>query len=257
MGLEVRTLAATYYDGYHIEPHAHPWGQLIYAAEGVMRVHIADQFWIVPPERAIWAPAQTRHEIWAKGTFAMRTLYLAPRLGTLLAPEFRALDVSPLLRELLLDIVRAGMLDGTLPVHRRLIGVLIDQLRSTAVLPLSLKMPKDRRARAIAERLQREPSDNTALPELARQAGASARTLQRIFQTETGLCFVEWRRRLRLLHGVALLGAGASVTQAGFESGYASTSSFIAAFRGEFGCTPARLRASPDLAARRAPSVPA
>jgi len=31
----VRTLATTFFDGHHLEPHAHAWGQLIFAATGV------------------------------------------------------------------------------------------------------------------------------------------------------------------------------------------------------------------------------
>lgn len=242
MTLEVRTLAATYYSGHHIEPHAHPWGQLIYASEGVMRVHADDRLWLVPPQRALWAPPRARHEIWAQGTFAMRTLYLSERLCALLPPACEAIDVSPLLRELVLFVVRAGMLDGEKPADRRTIGFLVDQLASPEVLPLSLLMPRDTRARLVADRLRADPADPAELPELARFAGASARTLQRIFRAETGLRFAEWRRRLRLLHAAALVSAGASVTSAGLDAGYRSTSAFVAAFRMELGVTPARLR---------------
>jgi AraC-like DNA-binding protein len=66
------------------------------------------------------------------------------------------------------------------------------------------------------------------------------RTLQRIFLEEKGLRFVEWRQRLRLIHAVTALNAGASVTEAGAAAGYASTSAFIAAFRAQMGETPAR-----------------
>jgi AraC-like DNA-binding protein len=244
MALEIRTLAATYYGGHHIPPHAHPWGQLIYAAEGVMRVHAGDNLWVVPPRRAVWAPPMARHEIIAQDTFAMRTLYIAPRLCRLLGKECGALDVGPLLRELILHIVDLGMLDGTRPKDRRLAVIVIDQLRSAAPLLLSIRVPRDRRARAIADRLQNNPSDNSELETLASASGASARTIQRRFRAETGLKFNEWRRRLRLLHAVTLLNSGSSVTQAGFEAGYHSTSAFIAAFRAELGMTPARLRAS-------------
>jgi AraC-like DNA-binding protein len=44
-----------------------------------------------------------------------------------------------------------------------------------------------------------------------------------------------------LLHGAAALGEGKSVTEAGLEAGYSSTSAFIAAFRKHFGVTPSRL----------------
>jgi AraC-like DNA-binding protein len=246
MALDVRTLAATYYGGHHIEAHAHPWGQLIYAESGVMRIDVGDKLWIVPPERAVWTPARARHEIWAQGTFAMRTLYLAPRLAKLLPDECHAIEVSPLLRELILHVVRRTMLDGAKKNDRNLIAVLLDLLRTTQRLPLSIKIPKDRRARAVVERLYRNPAEDANLRELARDTGASARTLQRLFAVETGLRFGQWRQRLRLLHAVTLLGSGSSVTDAGFAAGYGTTSAFIAAFRKQLGETPTRF-----LAARR------
>jgi AraC-like DNA-binding protein len=242
MTLEVRTLAATYYDGHRIEPNAHPWGQLIYAVEGAMRLKIGDRLWIVPPAQAVWAPPRATHEIHAHGTFTMHTLYLSPRLSTSLGAECRGLDVGPLLRELILHTVAAGMLDGAKADQRRLISVLLDQLRSTGELPLSIRLPADRRARLVAERLQQNPCDKADLDELAKHTGASARTLQRLFRGETGLRFGEWRQRLRMLHAVALLGTGVSVTSAGEQAGYATTSAFIATFRKLLGSTPTRYR---------------
>ena len=242
MSFLIRTLAATYYDGHHIEAHAHPWGQLIFAATGVMRVRAGDTLWLVPPARAIWAPAGVRHEIWARGDYAMRTLYIEPGLAGRLAGECRAIEVSPLLRELIVHIVRLGMLQDGEPAHQRLAGVAVDQLALAEVLPLSLPLPSDPRALRAADRLRDDPAEAIELADLARHAGASARTLQRLFLEETGLRFSEWRQRLRLLHAAGLLGSGASVTSAGLEAGYAGSSAFIAAFRKQFGCTPARMR---------------
>ena len=238
----VRTLACTYYGGCHIEPHAHPWGQLIYAAAGVMRIKAAGRLWLVPPARAVWAPAGLEHEIWARGDFAMRTLYIAPRLAETLPEECVGLDVPPLLRELIVHIVGLGMLRERYPGHEALAEVTLGLLRSPQALPSSLPWPRDARAAAAAERLLAEPSDPIELAPLARACGASARTLQRLFLDETGFGFSEWRQRLRLLHAATLLGAGASVTDAGMEVGYASTSAFIAAFKKQLGRTPARMR---------------
>ena len=241
MAFLVRTLAATFYGGHHVEPHAHAWGQLIYAASGVMRVKAGDRLWLVPPARAVWAPAGLRHEIWARGDFAMRTVYLEPGFARPLAAECRAIEVSPLLRELILHIVSLGMLQDDDPAHRRLAGVLVDLLGAAANLPLSLPLPEDPRAVRAAARLQDLPSDPAPLSSIARDAGASVRTLQRLYLEETGLGFGEWRQRLRLLHAASAIGAGASVTEAGLDAGYASTSAFIAAFRRMFGHTPARM----------------
>lgn len=242
MTLLVRSLACTYYDGYHIPPHTHGWAQLIFAASGVMRVATAEALWIIPPSRAVWAPAGVPHEIFARGEFAMRTLYFDPVLASAMPGHIYALDITPLLRELILHTVGIGMLDGANPAHQRLTGVITDQLTHAATLPLSLPLPRDARAVRLAERLREEPACDLELGALAREAGASARTMQRLFLAETGLRFAEWRQRLRLLHGASLLGSGASVTEAGLDAGYAGTSAFIAAFRKQFGITPARMR---------------
>lgn len=242
MTLLVRSLATTYRDGHHLEPHVHPWGQLVYAGSGVMRVRAGDALWLVPPARAVWAPAGLEHEIWARGEFAMRTLYLEPAFASGLPADCRALEVAPFLRELVLKIVRIGMLDAGVPAQRVLAEALRHELLEAEVLPMSLPLPADARAVRAAERMQADPAAELPLERLSHEAGASVRTLQRLFLDETGLRIGEWRQRLRLLQAAAALGAGAPVTEAGLQAGYGSTSAFIAAFRRQFGRTPARMR---------------
>ncbi len=242
MTVFVRSLAATYYSGHHIEAHAHPWGQLVYGAMGVMRVTLQDTFWIVPPARAVWAPPGVHHEIHAQGDYSMRTLDLAPEIAGHLPTIGAALQVTPLLRELVLRIVQIGVLDDEQRVHDGLVQVLLDELARAQTLPVSLMLPRDRRALAVVERLRKDPSSRLELTQIAEGSGASPRTLQRLFRDETGLRFTEWRRRLRLLHAMELLSDGASVTAAGIEAGYESTSAFVAAFRREMGFTPAKCR---------------
>ncbi len=146
------------------------------------------------------------------------------------------------MRELILHIVERGMLIEGEAANERLAGVFLDRLAAAERLILHLPMPRDTRMRALAERLIADPADARTLPALASAAGASARTVQRAFQDETGMRFVEWRQRLRLIHAITALQAGASVTRAGADAGYASTSAFIAAFRAQMGETPARYR---------------
>jgi AraC-like DNA-binding protein len=126
------------------------------------------------------------------------------------------------------------------PEHRRLASVLRDQLRILPAAPLELPMPRDDRAQEIAARLRDEPSDNSPVDAIARNAGASRRTLERIFRKETGMSFGEWRQQARLLHAMRLLARGERVTAAAFEVGYESPSAFIAAFSKALGTTPGR-----------------
>ena len=241
MAVAIRCLAATYYGGYHIAPHRHVWGQLIYAAAGLMRVRAGGMLWIVPPARAVWVPAGAEHEIRALGDFAMRTLYFPAAMVAHLPAECCALDVPPLLRELVLELVERCPVDDGDETGMRLAAVAIDRIAAARTLPLQLPLPRDARALRLAEILRTDPADPADLAELARRAGASPRTIQRLFLAETGLPFTQWRQRLRLLHGAAALGEGKSVTEAGLEAGYSGTSAFIAAFRKHFGVTPSRL----------------
>jgi AraC-like DNA-binding protein len=171
----------------------------------------------------------------------MRTLYFIGAVNERLPSECCALDVTPLLRELVLEAVDLSPIDEGDEAAMRLAHVTIDRIFTARTLPLSLPLPRDPRALRLAERLQAEPSQQAELAELARDAGASARTIQRLLLAETGLPFSQWRQRLRLLHAATLLGEGKSVTEAGLEAGYAGTSAFIAAFRKQFGFTPSQL----------------
>lgn len=239
-GFDVRSLALTYRDGHAIDMHEHPWAQLIYARSGLMHVTAGDRVWFVPPTRAIWVPPRTPHAIGFKGEVALRTLYIADARAAPIARTVEALEVTPLLGELIVHVLSLGMLDPTRADHNRLAGVLIDLVAAAPGLDLALPLPRDARALRLAERLRMHPADKRDLEALAVEAGASLRTLQRCFADETGFTIDAWRQKARLVHSAAALAAGASVTDAALDCGYDSASAYIAAFRKHFGVTPGR-----------------
>jgi AraC-like DNA-binding protein len=241
-GFCVRSAATTYPDGWRLDRHDHPWGQLAFCNSGVMRVVSDAAAWLSPPTRAIWLPAGAPHEIVMKGEVASRFLYIAPELDAPLPRHPRVLEVVPLLRELILHILRIRMLDPRRPEHDRLAGLLIDLLVEARPLDLALPLPRDRRALALAERVQAAPAEAASLADLARHAGASLRTLQRLFPAETGLTLEAWRQKARLIAGATSLSAGIPVTATALDCGYESPSAFITAFRRQFGVTPGRFR---------------
>ena len=151
----VTTLTHELPDRHEIPRHLHPEHQLIYASRGVMSVWTGNGTWIVPPQRAVWIPAKTPHAITMYGAVSMRTLYVKPRLVRL-SPNCRVVNVSPLLRELILHIVRLGMLEADNPAHGRLEDLLVDLLAAAETAPLELPLPADPRAAAFAERLLAE-----------------------------------------------------------------------------------------------------
>ena len=160
-----------------------------------MTVRTPDGAWIVPPHRAVWVPARTRHSVQMSGTVSMRAVYFVPTLAAPLPDRCRVLAVSAMLRNL---ILRVGELKGLRlgnPAEANLASVLLDELRVMKADAISLPMPRDARARRIAALLQQDPCEHRSLPELSRLAGASKRTVERLFRSETGLGFGRWREQ--------------------------------------------------------------
>jgi len=238
----LRTYAFGHSSGYTIPPHKHDWSQLICAAAGVMTVHTTAGSWVVPPERGVWVPGGVMHSIEMSGQVSVRTLYIAPAFAQRRLPKTcTVINISPLMRELVLHAVTLKTLDCAVPAQARLIGVLVDQIHAMPEIPLDLAMPVDPRARRAAELMRANPG-TSSLDRVARDAGASKRTLERKFSAETGMGLGRWRQQLRLLHALRLLAQGEPVTSVALESGYQSTSAFISVFKRVLGTTPFRYR---------------
>ena len=243
-GYLVRSAASTYPDGMRLDRHDHPWGQLAFCNSGVMRVVSDAAAWLAPPTRAIWLPTGAAHEIVMKGEVATRFLYLAPELASPLPTAAGVVEVVPLLRELILHILKLRMLHPDEPEQDRLARLLVDLLMRARPIDLVLPLPSDRRALAFADQVQDAPADSAGLADLARRAGASLRTLQRLFPAETGLTLEVWRQKARMVAGAAALSGGAPVAVTAADCGYESPSAFITAFKRQFGVTPGRYRAA-------------
>src|SRR5262249_24077753 len=185
----IRSYAVRHLHDHVIAPHAHDWHQLIYASEGVMWVHTAQGDWVVPPNRAVWVPAGVEHSIELTGRVFVQTIYLAAEIAGELPGQCCAVNVSPLLRELIIHTVKLGMLDESIPMEARLIGFLMDQLSVLPAIPLQLPLPEDKRAKRAVEWLRGHPDDPGLIKSVARRAATSARTLERVFQKETGMTF--------------------------------------------------------------------
>ena len=209
-----------------------------------MWVRTAQGDWVVPPNRAVWVPAGVEHGIELTGKVLVQTIYIAAGISGDLPRTCCAVNVSPLLRELIIHTVKLGMLSASIPSRARLIGFLIDQLSVLPATALQLPLPRDVRAKRAVEWLRAHPDDPGLIKTVARRVAASARTLERIFQKETGMTFGRWRQQLRLLQAMQLLAAGRPVTAVALDVGYESPSAFIAMFKRTLGTTPHRYFAS-------------
>jgi AraC-like DNA-binding protein len=207
--------------------HTHSRHQLMYSRKGVIHVSTPTGSWILPPTKSIWISGGTPHALLFKRPGEVIILWVdrdAPG-----APNWtgcNVVSVSPLIRELL-GVCSEEPWDYP-PASRsaRLAQVLLEQLEVHEQAPL------------VAAMLRADPADRRPLAKLASAAGASHRTIERLFASEARMSFGRWRIRHRMITALELLAHGDSVSNVAYAVGYETPSSFIAAFRASFGTTP-------------------
>ena len=233
-------LAIDYLGSSHRPRHHHRRGQLVYAISGVMDVTTDDGAWVVAPRHAVWVPPMVDHEVGHKSGIAMRTLYIDPEAAKRLPGQCCVVKVSDLLKQL---ILRAMEMTDDYPdegPEARLMAVILDELVALKPEPVHLPRPRDQRLLRITRSLLNDPADNRSLYDWSEVAGASERSLARLFVSETGMTFGEWREQLRLMSAITRLVDGEPVTSVAYELGYQSPSAFIAMFKRNMSMTPAR-----------------
>lgn len=248
-------LAAT-----EVLPHHHDWAQLAVSNAGAVRLTTAEGTYLVPPSRALWIPPGMQHAVTAVEAAELMTLYLhqapgrcgpgVPSSAQVAWRSCRVLEVSDLLRALL------GELDATpddpehppapaLLAREKLIGALVlDELRRARALRLGVALPRDKRLRAVCEAVLDDPARHRTLDGWAQHAGASARTLARLFRDQLGVSFGQWRQQVFLNRALTLAERGTPMAQIAGELGYASASAFTAMVRRTVGVPPRRFFAA-------------
>lgn len=231
-----------------IDPHHHNYDQLIYAAAGVITVDTENGIWVVPPARAVWVPTGVTHAIAMSGPVQLRSLYLDPKLAPLSDARCCVVQVSPLLRASILRVMSFPHPYTEEGPEARLVAVILDEIRAAEIAPLHLPLPTDPRARRVAVAFRENPGARRTRKEWAHSAGASERTLERLFHEQTGTSFGKWQQQARLLRALQVIAAGGSILSASLEVGFATQSAFIAMFKRAMGTTPARYFSEPATA---------
>nr|WP_315846606.1 helix-turn-helix transcriptional regulator [uncultured Achromobacter sp.] len=226
-----------YENGARQQPHSHERIQLMYSPTGIMRVMTEDGAWMLAPMRALWIPAGVTHEVKMVGSVSMRSAFIMPDAAPWLWKETCALDVNPLMRELILTLngpPRKG------PVQRLSSELLLNLLADTERQHRQLPLPFDRRLRKVCDAVLQAPGNDDTLEQWGERIGASARTLARRMKDETGMSFHHWRLQVRIDEGICRLLQGQSVVNVARALGYASASAFVYMFRNLTGVSPSR-----------------
>ena len=235
-------IANHYRRGVRLDTHMHREAQLVYAARGTMQVTTPKGRWLVPPDRAVWVPARSEHAIDVLQDIDMRTLYFdlawleREQRSASLDAEF-VVRVSPLLHQAIL-----ALFDGRNDPDRTalLIKLVMLELHQAEDSATFIPLPREPRCRRAADIVLGDPTGSHEIEALARDVGTSARTLSRLFASETQLSFKSWCQRARIAAAIEKLSVDAnlSVKQLAADLGYASVPAFSHAFRQVTGKTP-------------------
>lgn len=234
----IAVLVDDYPPGFFDPAHSHVRAQLVYATTGVTILSTTDASYVAPPQRAIWVPAGVKHEVRCRGRVQIRTLYVASDAAPNLPTTCQVIEVSNLLRELILEA-------GNLPIEYELEGrdqhimlLILDEIRRAPRIPLSVPMPENERLARICKAILADSAQHDALNDWANAAAMGRRTFTRTFRRETGMSFATWRQNVRLMDALSRLATGSSVTATALDVGYNSPSAFTAMFRRAFGVPP-------------------
>jgi AraC-like DNA-binding protein/mannose-6-phosphate isomerase-like protein (cupin superfamily) len=231
--------ANDYVSGHETGVHRHPRAQLLFAIAGVMRIVTKAARFTIPPGTGLWVPADTLHGVSMDGAVQMRALFLRADAAASGPSVTSVIAVSPLLRELILTVCEEPVVwDARGPI-RLVASLVLHEIGRAGTRPLSLPACHDPRLVRVASALVANPADPRDLNDFATVAGASVRTLARLFATETGMSFRQWRRQLRMTEALAQIAQGTTPARVAEAIGYASVPAFGAAFRKTFGTTPA------------------
>ena len=217
--------------GSHVDSHHHAHGQLSVVTQGTMMVTADEGVWLAPPGRGIWVPPDREHGARYSENSVHIRIFFDPVMTGDLPQHCRVVDVTPLLRELALEASRLAAIPDEADERSLVMRLILRHLRRP-VSRLALFVPygQDARLRRVTQHLLTDPGSSKGLDDLAKLAGASPRTLLRLFQAETGMTLSRWREHLRVTVAVERLSLGHTITETAFALGYQSPSAFTTMF---------------------------
>ncbi|MFG1360990.1 AraC family transcriptional regulator [Xanthobacter pseudotagetidis] len=236
--------------GHVIAFQQHRRCQLLFAAEGVMRVRSPEGMWIIPPLRALWIPSGMLHEVTMLTPVSMRTIYVSPEAAQDEGGRCRLIEVGRLLRELMLALMDEPVDYAPGDRGDSIARLIISEIARAPLVPVEIPWPGDRRLLRICEAILANPADNRSLDDWADEVGASTRTLIRLFASETGLHFRHWVHQVQISEALCRLARGVPIGEIARELGYSSPSAFANMFRTVMGVSPSHYLGIADAGRR-------
>jgi AraC-like DNA-binding protein len=200
-------------------------------------------WWLVPPGSAIWVPPDIDHRSSYSESASLVNVHIEASEAARLPDRCTPVVASDLLRELAREVAsvsEGGTTDAATQLPWILELIVYQVKNQPGGAGLFVPNGTDPRLRRVTARLRADPGCAETIDQLASDAGASVRTLSRLFVEETGMSVRRWREHLRMVVAVDRLTRGRSIVDTALSLGYSSASSFTALFTRLLGVPPRR-----------------
>lgn len=234
--------------GSDVDHHRHPEHHLIIPLQGEATVHLEAESLNCGPGRMIYVAPDTLHAFSSGRDKGERLICMmdkklwqkaeGPTVGS------QVLPLQHLIRELLFYLLLNQMSRSTSALIDALVHALVDALEAgsgviaAGMAHVESKTEHENVIRAMAY-LRAYRAENIGMTAVAKAAGLSLRSLNRLFLDEVGLTPKQFVTAIRIEEAKDMLRGGKkSVTEVAFAVGYNSLSQFINTFRHVTGMIP-------------------
>lgn len=219
-----------------IETHSHKKGQFIYTEGGIVYIKTKTKTHFLPARHYMWIPPNIMHSIYpSTPEVIMRNLYFPiQKQDPLFYHKEGIYPVNELLWHLLhytkkwdgdiydIDEIRFPIVAA--------FKVLLPQI-SNSPLMLTLPRPNDPRLQKMLSYLKDNLNQNISLNQIAAYLGMSERSLQRLFNADINMTFIQYYTLLRMFKALEfVLEKKHTIGEIALKVGYSSLPTFSNTF---------------------------
>lgn len=212
------------------EWHEHPWGQLVYAQQGLVQLDVAGKKFLLPNWYGAWIPPNTLHQLWSNSAnLYLRTVCFALVTEQAWSRQLCVFPVSTLLREMIGYSQKWHQVSQQDSQESTFLAALLDLLPGEMDKAASIWLPSTSHEKLseMLEYVQEHLQDKVTLALLAHRFGFSTRSLTRLFGQQLGISFAAYCKMARMLKALKLIQAGSdNVSQLASDVGYESLATF-------------------------------
>jgi len=245
----VRLINKQFIRPIEVSMHQHEWLQFISSNNGLIEIVINNTSYTLPSKHAALIDCCVMHKAVAKRESNLTTAYIEKkysydRMGSDgVIPAIKIFSMNQLITEitnLLAAIQFDRLIHEKVEIYDACTELFLFLLCEAKELKIGVPLPRDKRIKAICLSFLANPTQDRNLSDMIVSVGASESTVKRLFKSELGMRFNDWKKQVLLAEAVKLASMNYKIESIAYELGYSSPSSFSAMVRKLVGCTPSQ-----------------